>query len=434
MAARFPNEILELIVEELAVAGQGPWKGLLGDLKSCCLVSRSFLPVCQKHIFHTILMAPSRTIIKSSNVSTPNRTAQFAKLVVGSPHLASYVRKLTYRVFQTDPLEPSIAAALEKLGNVEELELEFLDGAGDVVSRWKRFTAVHERWREAFVAMIRNPRLKSLTLRKTLNLHESTIVPGEGSSQDDSTQQIYLKTLAVGRSSFEILETWLNPQPNATLPFQLTHLERLSLRLEASEVQPAGLFLEHLVHLRTLHLRIEPYPDTQTPSLPLEKLKPSSKATLAHLKLELFSNSATETIFDPWIGLCDDTLFALPRLESLDIHIMYRGSRRLHSGSQWGRLDSEFLTPGITLSMLPRLKDLKILVTLIVENSYPMRFQQSVEEGYELERNLSRHVSKQLPGLTGLHNQGLIKFSFKTGVAVVEHNGVFTRNIWGNWP
>ncbi|KAF5341008.1 hypothetical protein D9611_006134 [Ephemerocybe angulata] len=115
-----PPEILELIIDELAVSGWGPWKGLLGDLKAACLAARSFVPHCQKHIFRAIDMHPSRRIV---DIRVPSTTELFSNLISSqeSGHLAGYVKKLVYKADATvDFKNPNVITALAKMTAVED--------------------------------------------------------------------------------------------------------------------------------------------------------------------------------------------------------------------------------------------------------------------------------------------------------------------------
>ena len=162
--AIFPNEILELIIEELAVAGKGPWTGLLRDVKSFCLVSRAFVPLCRKHIFRSIHLHPGRTSL-SGTIYTPDTAKLWGRLLDGSRnrevHPGIYVRKLKYRP-ASDPERGDrlVWDALQRMPNVSQVELI---GNND---RNSDFLACSVGWRLSILCLIQQPNLKTLTIRE----------------------------------------------------------------------------------------------------------------------------------------------------------------------------------------------------------------------------------------------------------------------------
>jgi len=158
----FPLEILELITEELADLGVGPWKGLLKDIKNLCLASRDFLHPCRKILFHHVSLKRSRVIMRFSKVSTPDFTLRFSKLILGSPHLASYVKSLRYLISVQDLEEPEIAKSLSLLRNVEDFAFLLRDDALQTMSA-EEFTA-HELGK-AVMGIVSTGKLKILSMK-----------------------------------------------------------------------------------------------------------------------------------------------------------------------------------------------------------------------------------------------------------------------------
>jgi len=78
----FPQELIDHILNELHED--------ISALQSCLLVSRAFVPTSRRHLFSRIRLTPP----KNQNSRMPNRCREFYKLVMTSPHIASYVKHL----------------------------------------------------------------------------------------------------------------------------------------------------------------------------------------------------------------------------------------------------------------------------------------------------------------------------------------------------
>jgi hypothetical protein len=111
MDSRFPNEILELIAEELGDPGSRSWESHLDGLKRCCLISRLFAPWCQQFLFHTIVLKPFGW---SNGDTSPNTTLKFAKFIYENPRFAKYVKKLDYGMAKFDADSHIVVFALRQ--------------------------------------------------------------------------------------------------------------------------------------------------------------------------------------------------------------------------------------------------------------------------------------------------------------------------------
>lgn len=101
MPPQLPVELLSSIVIYLAVAGRGPWSGLLKDLKSCCLAAKVLVSLCQLHIFHSVSLHFGRTIVKASHACILDTIRLFEEVVWKKPIIGFHVKKLQYRSWIT---------------------------------------------------------------------------------------------------------------------------------------------------------------------------------------------------------------------------------------------------------------------------------------------------------------------------------------------
>ena len=85
MASGVPFEVVEQIIDDVAKN-----RNNLSSIKACALVCHSFLPLCRKHIFASVTL-------NARNPFSPSGTSDdLNRLLLNSPYLAVYIRKLDY--------------------------------------------------------------------------------------------------------------------------------------------------------------------------------------------------------------------------------------------------------------------------------------------------------------------------------------------------
>ena len=111
MFSIFPLEIEETILDLLAEDDE-----LEGHsaLKTCSLVCQAFLPICRKHIFRSI-------VLNDLNVVFSPTTHAFERLLLETPKIADYIRKLDYTILIADLTSTSIQESLKKITRLEFL-------------------------------------------------------------------------------------------------------------------------------------------------------------------------------------------------------------------------------------------------------------------------------------------------------------------------
>lgn len=109
--ATFPLEIFESIIDSVATKDNVSF----ATIKSCALVSRSFLPRARTHIFRSIPI---------NNWDYPGATAlTFERLISQTPEIAYYVRALDYGVEEQDWAIEGFISALRSLTHLQSLTI-----------------------------------------------------------------------------------------------------------------------------------------------------------------------------------------------------------------------------------------------------------------------------------------------------------------------
>ena len=102
-----PLEIHETIIDFLAEDD----KNFL-PIKACSLVCRTFLPLCRKHIFASIVL---------NNGPRSPTTCMLERLISTSPEIADYIRKLDYNIAVDDFTSPLIQECLKRISRLQFL-------------------------------------------------------------------------------------------------------------------------------------------------------------------------------------------------------------------------------------------------------------------------------------------------------------------------
>ncbi|KAF8968605.1 hypothetical protein BDZ97DRAFT_1755263 [Flammula alnicola] len=140
-----PPDIIITILDELALNND------TASLKACSLVSRSFVPLCQKHIFHTLFEGDHHHVI-----------IPFFALVVKSPHLIRYMRVIRLQnYFQSDHDANELSVILNCSTSLKRLELINYGASFGLVPMWHPSTA-RRRLQQALFHKVTQPGLESL--------------------------------------------------------------------------------------------------------------------------------------------------------------------------------------------------------------------------------------------------------------------------------
>ena len=119
-----PLEVIEQIIDQVATKSRRtalvPWGEKkfedLPSLKSCALVCPSFLALCRKHIFYFVTLNGRRPVSPTSD--------ELNQLLLDSPHLAVYIRKLHYHFNKKEFVPkrlPWLTSMFQKLVKLQKL-------------------------------------------------------------------------------------------------------------------------------------------------------------------------------------------------------------------------------------------------------------------------------------------------------------------------
>ncbi|KAJ3538001.1 hypothetical protein NMY22_g5357 [Coprinellus aureogranulatus] len=477
MAPVFPNEILELIVEELAISGRGPWKGLLKDLKSCCLVSKAFVPLCRRHIFRSVDLYPGRTFM-SGRISIPNTTTLWAKLLddfcskYEAVNLGLYVCRLKYHaVLDVDSRNKLICDMLEKMPNITHLDLRVDNEYGGV-----DFFTVGSDWRCSLLALVQQPNLKSLSIRnftlpveallrspslEQLDIRDS-FRPGYVTPRRNPVKKGWATVLRWKYEWYDVPElhpvyprrlridsmtgadTGIVPKPDdetrASSFVRLERLEDLELIVEGFyDYDTAKSVFEDTRNLRrlTLQMNLQPTEGTILPDFPLKYLNPSSFSTLTNLHVRIMNTRDWENIplDDPYMGFCGTYLTDLTALEKLHIEVWIIDIvlPQTAYGPQWGLLDRTLVSDESSTCTLPALKEVKLDVGVKVWEGYRFGGGSLSDGRQSLDNIRSRVLPRYFPGLTGLAKKRVLSFSAEATMTVVPNHAPGSAHETDQW-
>ncbi|KAF9529081.1 hypothetical protein CPB83DRAFT_283059 [Crepidotus variabilis] len=115
-----PLELFAAIIDAL---GDTKTSDNCKSLMACSLVCHYFLPLCQRHIFRTVVVNQNQR----SDIFTPTASSlSFAQVISKSPILATYIKKLVYCITASDlnhALADKVAAALQQIDSLQSLVL-----------------------------------------------------------------------------------------------------------------------------------------------------------------------------------------------------------------------------------------------------------------------------------------------------------------------
>ncbi|KAJ2922767.1 hypothetical protein H1R20_g14339, partial [Candolleomyces eurysporus] len=470
MLPHFPSEIIELIVDELAVSGKGPWKGLLRDVKSCCLAATIFVPHCQKHIFRSITLHPPRYIIKSSKIRRPYLTRRFSRVINQNPRLALYVQVLNYRAsLYRDSDDPDIPCALHRLRNVVELNLAIVeDGAYSHMKSYGDPYYLTYSWQQAIAFLINRPQLRILRLKDitspaddlfsctelvTLELENAKLVWFCDSDSDEEDEEelpepectspeiekIYLREMKVGPGTTDALHKLLNPPKAASdRVFDFSQLIRLSVTMEeATDYEKVKPLLEGAKCLQDLSINVDTWTNNLVPDLCLKNLEGTSLSTLLSLKIDftLLMNMPQWVLADPYFGLCDEGVLPnLTALRELKMRLVlgdYLNVSQSSFSNQWGRLD-QIVVSNVESGWFSNFRTLELGILIRVKEFDPFLVEDSMDDAQRILENVSKYVyPRQFAGLRRLEKLGRLQFSFDAEMEILD---CYTSNEARQFP
>jgi hypothetical protein len=151
MLSILPLEIEELILDHLSKDHSA--------LKMCSLVCESFLPICRKHIFGSIVL-----IVNEEDHA-------FERLLRETPKIADYIRKFEYNVQIADYTSTSIQESLKRISRLESLTVRQRYSPGS------RFDWSSNPIRPALLHLLHLPTLTHFTLTNIKNFIASDLIP-----------------------------------------------------------------------------------------------------------------------------------------------------------------------------------------------------------------------------------------------------------------
>ncbi|KAJ3541956.1 hypothetical protein NMY22_g3692 [Coprinellus aureogranulatus] len=127
-----PQELVDLIVGHIFSGPGEPSASSRKDLSSLSRTAKLFLEACRQTMFKTVVLQPTIFALDGQDWKGPDTALSFGKLLAESPHLATLVQTLVYRL----PFDPkdrkdqdqALVFALAKLNNVTELRFEGSEG------------------------------------------------------------------------------------------------------------------------------------------------------------------------------------------------------------------------------------------------------------------------------------------------------------------
>ncbi|KAH6916087.1 hypothetical protein BKA70DRAFT_1418996 [Coprinopsis sp. MPI-PUGE-AT-0042] len=442
---RLPPEVISLIVDQVAVAGKGPWKGLKRDLKACSLTNRLFLSLTRPHLFASISLSIKRA---------QNSTASLKYTIFSHFPIAQHVKELRLTYADASKM-PGILA----LRDLQSFCFRF-DIEGSPL--WDSLPSVLQRGIKNLI--LRSPGLTRFETDMIAfpskdviptNLQHLVLMPQLGRPLGGShhvlvrkwesflEQAPLLKTLDL--SGF--YEPTLDGMLSGSEGNHLVQLEVLTVVIEnGNQYNLVKKLLSHNQALKEVNLALRCalvsddylslYP------VPLASLHASSRSTLQRLRLDLYvwvADDSPATWGAQYLGLtypCTDNPLGRPALlsfialTSLKLTIyLYGDLGSLVASENWKELDALFALP----DTLPHLRELVIDITITPEaDTYLGSVVDPVEDAQALFNDVDPRVFNSKDGCfvniwKRAKDEGQRKFKFKPCVRPPVLNGNFKR-------
>ena len=155
-------EVVEQIIDMVAAKSESQHKQFddFPSLKSCALVCHSFLALCRKHIFGFVILNRRRPFISPTS-------DDLNQLLLDSPHLAVYIRKLDYFVTNKEFVKkrlPWLSSMLNKLVKLQKLDIHYSHP-----QRSRRLDWMSSSARKVLIPLLHLPTITNITLSTIRN-------------------------------------------------------------------------------------------------------------------------------------------------------------------------------------------------------------------------------------------------------------------------
>ncbi|KAJ3545528.1 hypothetical protein NMY22_g2406 [Coprinellus aureogranulatus] len=459
---QLPLELVELVLDLVSL---GPRQDSMRSLLACSLTNSALLPLCRKHIFHTVYLWPyipegDRTKPSQETLEYDRRASLLVRAVNTNPALGRYVRRLSHQVTSSPPdgfngLD-DLARAMGTMSSISELELGIRAASLDsrITNTSLDFRKVPPgRWKETISTLVGHPQLKTLRLScinalpldtfpvgvQALHL-KSTWLPfvrGLGPNVDHPC--LPLRSLSCDTLSLmRVINHYrrANPQPwpperMVVGSLDLSTIERLCLKLLSRNAEHYAPVVRQATRLSHLELFV---PHSITPrseqhvflSLPLSQLHHASLHSLSHLAVHNTFNfrGPRLQLLNPYTRILEDfDAFAqLTSLERLSINIDLEGCLDLDPRTmdpiRWIRLSNILTMDGAC----PKLRAVAIFVRVQVSNTplVASAIGKTVAECKEDAERLVERLSDltRNPQWWSVAARPEVKFSFETEVCM----------------
>ncbi|KAH6916088.1 hypothetical protein BKA70DRAFT_1556626 [Coprinopsis sp. MPI-PUGE-AT-0042] len=423
---RLPPEIISLIVDQVAVAGKGPWKGLKRDLKACSLTTHLFLSLARPYIFASISLSAKKARKAFVNL----KWTRHDHLTI-----SRYVKEL--RLTYADAGRLAVAA-------VEDLEEMMLD-LRDLRSFCFRFdTKGRSEW-DRLPFIIRNGISRLILESPRLNRFETDmiafpfddVITADLQHREPRLERIpCLKTLHL----CEFYQPTLDGMLNGPEGINLTQLETLTVEIQTeSQYILVKELLAQSQALKQVEMALdctgEGEDNSETYPVPLASFHPSSHCTLQHLRLDLYvwvDDRTPATWGAQYLGLTASNpedplerpmLLSFTGLASLKLTIyIYGDLKPLLSSDNWRDLDG-LLAPQ---DALPHLHELAVDIVIYPEvdawgdGNYLEDAQNLFDKLEPLVFNSKHGVFKNIWKRAKDQGRRKFKFKFKPSVHIAE--------------
>ncbi|KAH6873730.1 hypothetical protein BKA70DRAFT_1240986 [Coprinopsis sp. MPI-PUGE-AT-0042] len=448
---QLPLEIIALIVDHVAFAGKGPWKGLNRDLKACSLTSKLLLTLTRPYLFASMSLSAKRAQSRKFNTE------------LDCFPIARYVKTLRLTYANGDALQgglDALAAIILALRDLRSFCFHFKTNSS---SEWYTLPSLLRH--EIQKLIMRSPKLTRFETDMvafplwrliTTDLHQLILRPPFATiaqyhslspigREHCPEQVIRLKYLelsnyyAVTLSEILYEPGWITLTQLETLVVVINSGYQYFLVQELLSQSQALKEVKMALHCdaEEEELYHSMYP------IPLESFHSSSFNTLKQLHLELYIRMAEhipETLDAQYLGLTSTdptdplglpTLLSFSSLTSLKLCIYLYGD--LVAVDSWRELDTLFIHPDV----LPDLRELTLDVVIYPLVDRPLGGNENVLEEAQLLfedldpwffnsrngcfRNIWKRAKNQVQG----------NFTFRPSVRVTEEVEVIPFRTFG---
>ena len=156
---RLPLEVLEQIIDIVGAKSESHFDDF-PSLKSCALVCHYFHALCRNHIFGSVVLNGRQPFISPTS-------DHLNQLLLDSPHLAIYIRRLDYIVNNKELVKkrlPWLSSMLKKLVKLEKLKIHYSHS-----QRSRRLDWMLPSARKVLIPLLHLPTLTSISLSKIQN-------------------------------------------------------------------------------------------------------------------------------------------------------------------------------------------------------------------------------------------------------------------------